>query len=318
MSSSFYPLILQPACYMRAWGSQVLSNYFPIPAGDDLPGEVYLAMDVSEVSNGEMAGTTLSEIGTMGAAYMGRRRATDGFPLRIKVFATGEPLTLQVHPSDTSARQNKLTTNFKAWYAIASSGGCRIHAELKADYTRQQLLSRLGSSKILESVNSFDLIPGDSYYLPSGRIHGVDAGAVMLAIEQNNPTTFVLGDGNHCEYEGSTPIDGSVAGQYINFNDRTLPRTVRDQTRDETRNRKITLVNTNPHFSLEELRLVNRMHHRTGSDSYHFLIPVDGDVEVSIGKESVTVPRLHACFIPAKSGFYNTTPSAPTRVIRVS
>jgi len=109
-----------------------------------------------------------------------------------------------------------------------------------------------------------------------------------------------------------------VAGQYINFNDRTTPRNVKDETRDESRNRKIALVNTNPVFTLDELRLVTRMHHRTGNDSYHIVVPLDAPVEVSISKESVEVPPLHACLIPAKSGFYSTTPTAPTRVIRVS
>lgn len=325
MANDLYPITFGPLCRYRDWGSERLNSYFNMPADERglPPAEVFLLVDgelgSSEVVNGSLAGKTLNELAQLGSEYVGRRKIDGAFPVCIKYLATSHPLALQVHPSDMAARQDKsLNVNHKAWYSIEAQDGAKVHAELRSEYTQQQLLSRIDTEELYELVHSFELTPGDSCYLPSGRVHGVDAGYVILSIEQNNPNTFVLGGHGNSEHLSAPLITVDQAKDYINFKDRRLPRNVADKTQAESRNRKISLINTCPAFSLEEIRLVSKMPHRAGGDSFHIIIPIDGDMEVTTSKHTTRVNRGCACFIPAKLGFYNTVPDGPMRFLRVA
>ena len=96
-----------------------------------------------------------------------------------------------------------------------------------------------------------------------------------------------------------------------------LPVVALIDTPGDSRNRKMPLISTNPAFLLEEIRLVAKMHHRTGNQQFHVLLPLDAPIEVSVTGCTVQVPKYSACFIPAKTGFYSTIPTEPTRILRV-
>ncbi len=325
MRNDLYPIVFEPFCRYRDWGSDLLLKYFKLPSDSQPPAELFMLIDgqqgSSEIRNGALAGKTLSDFAKMGSDFMGRRRpGREGFPICVKYFANGKPLGLEVHPCDEAVRKQKqLRTNAKAWHVIHAEPDAKAHAELKPEFTQQQLLSCVGSPDLYELIYNFGMNVGDSCYLPSGRVHGIDPGFVILSIEQNDPTTFTMTPNAISEYHGAAVLDQvEEARNLVNFKDRTVPRIVADETKEESRNRKIPLVTTNPAFTLEELRLVSKMHQRANGDSFHIIIPVDGPLVVSCTGMSVELKKFEACLIPAKLGFYSTIPKAPTRVIRVS
>jgi len=200
-----YPYRFQPILTERVWGGQTLARYGKtIPAGKVI-GESWEISDRPEaqsvVVNGPLKGQTLHQlIERFGTQLLGSNCANaERFPLLIKLLDARERLSLQVHPPAAVAKQLGGEPKTEMWYILDAAPDAHLIAGLKRGVTRQQFEN---ASRLADLVHRFPVHAGDALFVPSGRLHAVDAGLVIAEIQQNSDTTYRVYDWDRVGLDG--------------------------------------------------------------------------------------------------------------------
>lgn len=197
--ADLYPLLLQPRFVERVWGARDLAPIYDHNVGDGQQpiGEVWLTGDECRVTNGPLAGRTLSELSRhFNQRLVGEAAAIPGrFPLLIKFLFPREKLSLQVHPDDDGARSaGEPCGKTECWYVVAAQPGAQIALGLKPGTTREQLKRAIEQRRAEALLNWIDLKPGDMIYVDAGTVHSIGPGSVIVETQQNSDTTYRLYD----------------------------------------------------------------------------------------------------------------------------
>ncbi|MBM3860761.1 MAG: mannose-6-phosphate isomerase [Verrucomicrobia bacterium] len=191
-----YPYRFAPILAPRVWGGQTLARYGkPVPTGERI-GESWEISDrpdaQSIVINGPLKGQTLHQlIQRLGAQLLGTNCRHARFPLLIKLLDARERLSLQVHPPPTVAAQLGGEPKTEMWYILEAAPGAQLIAGLKHGVTPQQFET---APRLADLVHRFPVRSGDVFFVPSGRLHAIDAGLVIVEIQQNSDTTYRVHD----------------------------------------------------------------------------------------------------------------------------
>lgn len=226
------PLLFTPIFQERIWGGQKLAELF----GKDLPpgkriGESWEIVDRPEaqsiVRTGAMAGRSLHDLwSNFREEIFGKIADAPRFPLLIKLLDAQEKLSLQVHPSKQVAESLGGEAKTEFWYFAAADPGAEILAGLRKTMTQEQFARALRSGTIAECVHPIPVKSGDAMFLPSGRLHAIGAGNVLVEIQQNSDTTYRIFDWDRTDDSGKPrSLHIEQALQCINFKDVT-PRVI--------------------------------------------------------------------------------------------
>ncbi|MDL5045385.1 class I mannose-6-phosphate isomerase [Oscillatoria amoena NRMC-F 0135] len=220
-TTSLYPLKFKPLFMERVWGGRNLQRIFHrhLPEGKVI-GESWEICDRPEeqtvIANGPLAGKSLHEaVGLLGHELMGGVPLLKGrFPLLIKFLDAQERLSLQVHPPAQLADSLGGEPKTEMWVIADATPEAHLIAGLKNGVTREQFARALGQNALEPLCHRFPVKAGDVMFLPSGRLHAIDAGNVIVEIQQNSDTTYRV-------YDWGRPrelhIDQSLAS--IHFDD---------------------------------------------------------------------------------------------------
>lgn len=221
-------LVFNPIYQERVWGGRALATEL----GRQLPdpstpfGESWEVVDRDEaqsiVTAGPDAGQTLAQIRSerthwlLGPTWDPKRP----FPILVKWLDCRERLSLQVHPPATVATKLGGEPKTENWYVQRAEPGTALIAGLKAGTSRTQFEEALHNNTLESCVNRFPVACGDSLFVPSGRIHAIDGGNLILEVQQNSDTTYRVYDWGRVGLDGNPRqlhIQESMAA--INFDD---------------------------------------------------------------------------------------------------
>ncbi len=212
----------------RVWGGRRLETLFGknLPAGVRI-GESWEIVDREEaqsvVHTGPLRGQTLNELlADYHEPVFGKNTASasDRFPLLFKLLDAQERLSVQVHPPARVAHILNGEPKTEMWYVADTYLDADIFAGLKAGVGRQDFESALREGKVAEKIHHIPMKPGDVIFIPSGRIHAIGAGNVIVEVQQNSDTTYRVFDWNRLGLDGKPRelhIDESM--QSIDFDD---------------------------------------------------------------------------------------------------
>ncbi len=275
----------EPIYKTRPWGGQALAQagaHRP-PQSHDPIGEAWEIVDrpgdESVVRDGLLAGWTVRQLlDEHGAKVMGcdwpRGRR---FPLLVKVLDAAERLSLQVHPPASVAGELAGEAKTEMWYLLEAAPGAGILAGLKRGVTRadfEQCL-RAGRNHELEGmVHRLPVRRGDAIFIPSGRLHAIDAGCLILEIQQNSDTTYRVFDWGRVGMDGKPrELHVEQSLRCIDFEDfepSLAPRAVTEGARP---------LADCEHFHVESWELVSER--ALAGDHAAILHVTEGDVAVS-------------------------------------
>lgn len=202
---SFTPLYME-----RVWGGRGLE----LKLGRKLPegkviGESWELVDregeQSIVAEGTHKGKTIRELLEGGAAdILGPgREGSQPFPILIKWLDCQDRLSLQVHPPAAIAPILGGEPKTENWYIADCDEDASLIVGLKQGVTREQFTQALKDNKVGACVHRFPVRQGDSILVESGRMHAIDAGNLILEIQQNSDTTYRVYDWGRVGLDGA-------------------------------------------------------------------------------------------------------------------
>lgn len=201
------PVFLKPAFQERIWGGTKLQELFGYNIPSQSTGEAWVISahqnGPSIVMNGLLKDKNLLEAWTEHSYLFGSKASTENFPLLTKILDANDNLSVQVHPDDLYAREmaNEQFGKSECWYIL----DCDEHAEIIFGHHAQN------ETEFKEMVNDGDwdgllhrmqVKKGDFIYVPSGTLHAIGKGIVILETQQSSDITYRVYDYDRTDAEG--------------------------------------------------------------------------------------------------------------------
>ena len=202
-------LKFSPLYRERVWGGRALAKYLgrKIPAKGPI-GESWEIVDrpdaQSTVQSGPWAGKTLHQLLTahgaevMGPAWPAARR----FPILVKWLDCSERLSLQVHPPLEVAGTLGVEPKTENWYFAHTERDAAVIAGLKPGVTIKKFEKALANGTVEGVMRRLKVRAGDSLLVHNGTLHAIDAGNVILEVQQNSDTTYRAHDWGRVGLDG--------------------------------------------------------------------------------------------------------------------
>ena len=200
------PLFLQSVMQEKIWGGTKLRDEFGYEIPSDKVGE-YWAISahphgVSTIKNGRFAGMGLDQLYAEHRELFGNS-SEPVFPLLTKILDANDWLSVQVHPDDHYAMEHEGELGkTECWYVIAADEGAEIiygHNAKSREELRQQI-EKKEWDKLLTKVPVKD---GDFFYVPSGTMHAIGSGILILETQQSSDTTYRVYDFDRKDTKGN-------------------------------------------------------------------------------------------------------------------
>jgi mannose-6-phosphate isomerase len=205
------PLIFEPLPMERVWGGRRLESMLGkiLPPGSPV-GESWEVVDredaQSVVHEGALRGFTLHELWIghraeiFGEVY--REHPAPRFPILVKLLDARERLSIQVHPPARVAAVLNGEPKTEMWYFLDCLPGASIYAGLKRGVTRGDFERAMEAGRVEAVVHRIPVSSGESFFIPSGRVHALGEGCLLLEVQQNSDTTYRVFDWNRTGLDG--------------------------------------------------------------------------------------------------------------------
>ena len=189
----------EPLAQERIWGGRNLGEHFGrnLPEGKKI-GETWELVDRAEAQS-LVRGTGESLHSLWSSAdrkkFFGTRAPDVArFPILIKLLDAQEKLSLQVHPPAAKAAELGGEPKTEMWFFLKTQKEADIYVGLKKGIGKKEFESALAQGKVANCFHRLETEAGQAMFLPSGRVHAIGAGNVILEIQQNSDTTYRVYD----------------------------------------------------------------------------------------------------------------------------
>ncbi|WP_445756761.1 type I phosphomannose isomerase catalytic subunit [Polaribacter sp.] len=198
-----YPLQFTPLYKYRIWGGEKLKTELNKQYTEENIGESWEISDVSGdetvVAEGALKGKTLRDlIKEFKGDFVGQtvyEKFGEDFPLLIKFIDAKTPLSIQVHPSNEVAkkRHNSFGKN-EMWYVMQADDDAELIVGFDEKIDKEQYNKHLENNTILNVMHHEDVQKGDTFYIPTGRVHAIGSGVLLAEIQQTSNITYRIYD----------------------------------------------------------------------------------------------------------------------------
>jgi mannose-6-phosphate isomerase len=322
--SELYPLKFESILKEKIWGGTYFVNYLHKKADPSLKyGESWelsaVKDNISVVSNGFLSGNNIEELIEV---YMGDLTGDavfdkfgNEFPLLIKMIEAREDLSIQVHPGNLMAKErHSAYGKTEMWYILESDNNSKIYTGFKKPCSREDYLYALNSGRLAELLNAENTRPGDVFFTPSGRIHSIGAGNVLVEIQQTSDVTYRIFDWNRKGYDGRPrELHTDLALDAIDFNATGSNKIKKNPALNKTEN----LVNCE--FFVTNIISFNQIIRKDYMlfDSFVLYICIDGEFLIRWDGNSEPVLKGETVLLPAMIKEIVLEPSPEAIVLEV-
>ena len=276
---------LKPIVKSAIWGGTYFQKY---GKGDfDIISELWelsvRGLDSSIVASGTDSGKRLDEVISKEDVGPVSERMPY-FPLLIKLIDAKDNLSVQVHPSDEYALK-KLNSYGKTemWHIISADSGSGLYVGFNKDYFREEIEKKLNDGSILETLNFFEVKPGDTFVINAGTIHAIGKGVRLIEIQQNSDITYRLYDYLRKDKNGNyRELHINQALEVIDY---------RKYERKET---KGSLLADNQYFHVERKDFNGELELNANGNSFVSFTFIDGSGQVN----NINYKQFDTFFLP--------------------
>ncbi|GMB09379.1 mannose-6-phosphate isomerase, class I [Thermolongibacillus altinsuensis] len=201
------PIFLRPVFQERIWGGTKLRDLYGYDIPSEQTGECWAISahpnGQSVVRSGKFEGMTLGQLWDEHRELFGHYDS-DRFPLLTKILDANDDLSVQVHPDDEYARtyENGELGKTECWYVIDCEEGAEIILGHNAR-TKEELVEMIEKGQWDKLLRRVKVKPGDFFYVPSGTIHALCSGLLILETQQSSDTTYRVYDYDRRDKNGN-------------------------------------------------------------------------------------------------------------------
>lgn len=260
---------------------------------------------LSTIDGGEYDGKILAEYIKENNGCLGTLCKSDELPILIKLIDAQDNLSVQVHPDDKMAKelenQNEKT---EMWYVVQADKGAKMTCGMKQDTTKEEFEKAIENNAVEELLNTVPSKKGDVFFVQAGTVHAIGKGNVIAEIQQNSNVTYRLYDYRRIGKDGKPRELHIEKGVMASNCKKSEPRKI-PACSDGTR-----LLGSCKFFAVKELKIKGSKTLFADEKSYHALISVDGEAELTTGNYAQKIKAGETVFIPAGMGEYSLSGKA--------
>lgn len=191
------PLFLQSEMHEKIWGGTGLRDEFGYEIPSQHTGEYWAISGhpngVSLIANGPHKGLGLDQLYQSRPDLFGNP-SDKVFPLLTKILDANDWLSVQVHPDDAYAMEHEGELGkTECWYILKADPGAEIIYGHTAK-TRQELAQKIQQGDWDSLLTRVPVKAGDFFYVPSGTMHAIGKGIMVLETQQSSDTTYRVYD----------------------------------------------------------------------------------------------------------------------------
>lgn len=304
--AELYPLKFETVLKEKVWGGNALvTQYNKKPSKSEKIGESWEISAVEDfqsvIRNGFLAGNNLEEIIEV---YMGDitgdtiyEKFGNEFPLLIKFIEAREDLSIQVHPGNELAKErHKAYGKTEMWYILESEKGSKIYTGFQEGVTKENYQAAISDGTMADLLNVEYPEPGDTFFIPAGRVHAIGAGIVLVEVQQTSDITYRIFDWNRkSSGKEKRELHTDLALDAIDFNATGKSKLRKIPSLNESENLvSCEFFNTN-------LLLLNKPLKKEYYfiDSFVVYICIEGEFTIRWDGETETVVKGETVLLPA-------------------
>jgi mannose-6-phosphate isomerase len=319
-----YPLKFKPIIKERIWGGNKLNTVLGKSLKTGKAGESWelsaVQGDISVVANGFLKNNSLEEIIEI---YMGElvgdkvyEQYGIEFPLLIKFIDANDDLSIQVHPDDELAmeRHNSFGKT-EMWYVMDAAPEAKLISGFTKPVNKKEYLESLNNNTLDQILNKVTVKPGDTFFIPAGRVHAIGAGILLAEIQQTSDVTYRIFDYNRKDASGKPrELHTDLAIDAIDY---TLVKDIKANYEMRS-NVPVTIANCN-YFTTNRIDLSARMDRDYYSlDSFVIHICCKGKYDIIYNdNEKIEVVKGETVLLPASIGEVRLIPSENSELLEV-
>lgn len=299
-----YPIKFQPILKEKIWGGNKLVTLLGKESNKKNIGESWeisnVEENVSQVSNGVYKESSLRElIIQYESEFLGEENFKNfghDFPLLIKFLDAKTDLSVQVHPDNEMAKTyHDSFGKTEMWYIMESDEKGEIILGLKDKIINPQILNHINAQNVNNVFNREKVKKGDSFFIPSGKIHAIGAGVLVAEIQQTSDITYRVYDWDRIDDSGKKrELHKEFATKAMkNFD------TIGKAEYKLLRNNKSNLVSCD-YFTTNIIDIHQHQARDYSSlDSFVIFMCVEGEVDVTAGFYTETLRAGDTILLPA-------------------
>lgn len=263
----------------------------------------------SIIINGEAAGQTLSAyIEAQGRGILGPRGGKgEGFPILVKFIDAKDNLSVQVHPdNDYAWRVEGEPGKTEMWYVMDAEPGAQLIYGFKEAISREEFARRIADNTLLEVCRQVPVKKGDTFFIASGTLHAIGAGALICEIQQSSNTTYRVYD------YGRKGADGKPRQLHI---EKALDVTGREPLKLRTEpvarlqglvaGADIDLLASCEYFTVYHMTLRDEIKMAAPTESFQALTVLAGTVAIESRTGTAELKKGETAFLPVGLGAYS-------------
>ena len=301
-----YPLKFTPVFKYRLWGGDKLKSVLNKEYSEKNIGESWEISDVENdetfVAEGFFKGKSLKDLTeTYKGAFLGvsvYEQFGNDFPLLIKFIDAKTPLSIQVHPGNEIAkkRHNSFGKN-EMWYVMEADKDAELIVGFDEILEKKDYNTSVSDGAILELMHHENVAEGDTFYIPTGRVHAIGAGVLLAEIQQTSDITYRIFDYNRLDAKTGALRDlhNDLALDVIDFECHDAYK-----TNYETKTNASNKLVHSPYFTSNFLIVEDALQKDySGLDSFVIYMCVDGSLELNHNNQSYSLKKGETILLPA-------------------
>lgn len=293
-----YPLILEGIKKEKVWGGSHLYEFGKCKK-EEVIGESWEVAchknGMSVIKNGKYKGTTLNEVIETNKNLIVNNSSVK-FPLLIKYIDANNNLSLQVHPDDEYSHSiNEPYGKSEAWYILSAEENAEIILGSR-DISKEELLKHIDDDSEIDYINHVKVKAGELYFIPSGTIHGIGKGIVLLEIQQNCDLTYRIFD-----YFRNRELQKEEAKKVVKLNSKFRKCIgIKEVTKDYIKTEFINIKE----FTIEKIEIFKEFEENNIIHDFHIINCIEGEGKIIHEEGETEIKKGISLLIPAKMGTY--------------
>ncbi|TSB45829.1 mannose-6-phosphate isomerase, class I [Alkalicoccobacillus porphyridii] len=305
------PIFFKPVFKERIWGGTKLREEFGYDIPSEKTGECWGISahpnGPSLIQNGPLEGTSLDTAWENHREIFGDAHE-EQFPLLIKILDANADLSVQVHPDDAYANEheNGELGKTECWYVIDCEPGAELILGHNAE-SKEELASAIKEGHWDTLLRRVPVKKGDFFYVPSGTIHALGKGTLILETQQSSDTTYRVYDFDRVDDSGNTRelhVAPSINVTTVPHQDATT-----SPKQEEQEGLKSTRLVSEQYFTVYEWELCGTVE-RQAPSTYLLASVLEGNGNIVVDGIAHSFEKGSHFIIPATIGAYSISGGA--------